>query len=189
MLYFIILHIFGLRKDEEYQLTLTVKMRRIYSIVIAVLITKCLSAQQPQNFNNKTDSVIVSESTGHCTTTYGLGNSLDIYRPNSRLKGMITLNPDVQVYTNSNSYLSNQPKFFNGTLAIMNWKPATLTGYRNTDPLNGIWSNIYFKPSSATSSNYYDYTYRTPWLINTDRWAYDTFWTALFRDAFLNFKH
>jgi hypothetical protein len=108
LLYFIILHIFGLRKDEEYQLTLAVKMRRIYSIVIAVLITKCLSAQQPQNFNNKTDSVIVSESTGHCTTTYGLGNSLDIYRPNSRLKGMITLNPDVQVYTGKNAHI-DQP--------------------------------------------------------------------------------
>jgi hypothetical protein len=64
--------------------------------------------------------------------------------------------------------------------------------------VSGIRMPIYFSTTQsimnsrtifATNSSYYDLVYRSPWLLYKDPWVFDTFWTALIRDALLPTGH
>ncbi len=168
-------------------------MRRVYTMFITVLITVSVLAQENEKMSYQTVSRIKPESIEDQDTAYSLDYPSRLYSMVGYvplLKDMTgELNfPIIETRENING-LTMKPVFLKSNWTSLSWNATTISGYRYNDTYRGNWRYLTLSPAFVTGKNYYDLTVKSPWLLNTNPWVNDTFWTALLRNSYLYFNN
>ena len=168
-------------------------MRRIYASFIAVLISACAAAQIYEKIycptiNRSNFTLIPDRDLNYISLNPpGLCSTINFVPLRADTTGEIRF-PVIMAIENFNDLSLNLLLLKNNRASLFR-KPADISGFRINDNFNVRWSNLTLNPAFTASRTYYDLISKSPWLINTNSWVNDTFWTALLRNSFLYFNH
>lgn len=170
-------------------------MRRIYATFIALLITLFVSAQGIEKTSYQTVSINKSTSIHNWDTSYGLYNHSGFYNIIDYLPLWIhkTREPGLPVISVKGNFnwLVINPGFLKSIRNGIEWngiaKSISAYPFINTYNANGTY--LILDPMFINPRDYYDLISKSPWLLDTNPWINDTFWTALLRNSYLYFNH
>ena len=166
-------------------------MRRIYTIILTILITGSLSAQVPQKMFSKADSGFTSASLTNLNSAYKVGIPLVLSRQVNCVHALPYITeyqsfPVISTYGNI-IFVTGKPIFLKYTPVTLISKAGTIW-YGITDIHKFNWATLCYGPALLKDETYNYLTVNNPWLTNT-KWNYDTFWTALIRNVYLSVSH